>query len=195
VSGAPVVVLGDVKTDVVARIDGPLAHASDTPARIVMRPGGSAANTAAWLGRLGVPVVMAGCVGDDAPGREARAALEAECVVAALAVAPGLATGACIVLVERDGERTMLPDAGANAALPVAPLPDCAHLHVSGYALIREGSRGAARAALAAAAAIGATTSVDPASAAPLAALARPRSRRSSRASGRCSRPSTRPRC
>jgi sugar/nucleoside kinase (ribokinase family) len=43
----PVAVLGDVMTDVVARIARPLAPASDTPARIAMRPGGSAANTAA----------------------------------------------------------------------------------------------------------------------------------------------------
>ncbi len=39
-SDAPVVVLGDVMTDVVARIAEPLAVASDTPARIAMRPAG-----------------------------------------------------------------------------------------------------------------------------------------------------------
>ena len=57
------VVLGDVMTDVVARTDRPLAPASDTPAEIRMRRGGSAANTAAWLGHLGVPVTFVGCVG------------------------------------------------------------------------------------------------------------------------------------
>lgn len=170
------VVLGDVMTDVIARMAGPLATGSDTPAEIVLRPGGSAANTAAWLGHLGVPVVMVGCVGDDALGRDAARALEGAGVVPALAVAPGMASGACVVLVDGEGERSMLPDAGANAGLRPGHLPQGAfqaggHLHVSGYALIREGSRPAAVAALEAARRAGMSTSVDAASAAPLAAL------------------------
>ena len=65
-------------------------------------------------------------------------------------------TGTCVVLVEPGGERSMLPDAGANAALAPAPLPpDAAHLHVAGYALLHPGSRPAARAMLAAARAAG----------------------------------------
>jgi ribokinase len=171
-----VVVLGDVMTDVIARLSGPPATGSDTPAEIVLRPGGSAANTAAWLGHLGVPVVFAGRVGDDAFARDAERALRDHGVIPALAVSPGSASGACIVLVDGEGERTMLPDAGANAHLTPADLPRGhlragGHLHVSGYALIREGSRPAAVAALAAAAEHGMTTSVDPASAAPLAAM------------------------
>lgn len=173
-SPPPVVVVGDVMTDVVARTDRPLAPASDTPAEIVMRPGGSAANTAAWLGGLGVPVVFVGCVGDDAAGREAARALESSGVDARLTVAPGAATGACVVLVDAGGERTMLPDAGANALLGVSAVPwdllsAGGHLHVSGYALLRASTRDVAVAALERAHDAGATTSVDPASAAPLA--------------------------
>jgi len=158
----------------VARVDRPLAPASDTPAAIAIRPGGSAANTAAWLGHLGVPVAFVGCVGDDAAGREAERALRAAGVTPRLAVAPRTATGSCVVLVDADGERTMLPDAGANARLPVAPLPPGDHLHLSGYALIRPRSRAAAASALRAARAAGMTTSVDAASAAPLAAMGGP---------------------
>jgi sugar/nucleoside kinase (ribokinase family) len=74
------------------------------------------------------------------------------------------------VLVEPGGERTMLPDAGANAALAPAPLPDDAgHLHVAGYALLHPGSRAAALALMAAARLAGLPVSVDPSSAAPLA--------------------------
>lgn len=165
-----VVVLGDVMTDVVARVNRPLAPASDTPADIRMRRGGSAANTAAWLGHLGVPVAFVGCVGDDAAGAEAAAALRAVGVETALHLAaPGVPTGACVVLIDATGERTMLPDAGANALLPTRPLPQGGHLHVSGYSLLRPGSRPAARAALLAARDAGMTTSVNPASAAPLA--------------------------
>ena len=65
-SGGPVVVVGDVMTDVLAAFDGPLVPAGDTPASIALRPGGSGANTAAWLGHLRVPTVFVGCAGDDA---------------------------------------------------------------------------------------------------------------------------------
>jgi ribokinase len=174
VSEPPVVVLGDVMTDVIARMSGPLAPGSDTPSGIVTRPGGSAANTAAWLAHLGERVVFVGCVGDDAPGREAAGALRSQGVTAALAVTDSAGTGTCIVLVDASGERSMLPDAGANAHLGAGDLPLGAfapggHLHLSGYTLLRPGSRAAGLAALAAARRAGMTISLDPASAAPLA--------------------------
>ena len=53
------VVLGDLMVDVVARIADPLAHASDTPARISVQGGGSAANTAAWAASIGTDVAHA----------------------------------------------------------------------------------------------------------------------------------------
>ena len=95
--------------------------------------------------------------------------LRAEGVDARLAIDPARPTGTCVVLVEPGGERSMLPDAGANAGLEAVPLPeDAAHLHLAGYALLHPGSRPAARALLAAARAAGLGVSVDPSSAAPL---------------------------
>jgi sugar/nucleoside kinase (ribokinase family) len=165
-----IVVAGDVMSDVVATVGGPLAHGSDTPARIVQRGGGAAANVAVWLARAGAPVTLIARVGDDVAGRMTVEGLLAEGVDARVAVDPALPTGTCIVLVEPGGERTMLPDAGANAALAPAPLPgDARHLHVAGYALLHPGSRPAARALIAAARTGGLTVSVDPSSAAPLA--------------------------
>jgi len=168
--GERIVVLGDVMSDVVATLDGSIAHGSDASARIVQRGGGSGANVAVWLARAGAAVTLLGRVGDDPAGRAAAAALAAEGVDARLAVDPGRPTGACIVLVEPGGERTMLPDAGANAALEPVPLPAGArHLHVAGYALLNPGARAAARALIADAMAAGVGVSVDPSSAAPLA--------------------------
>ncbi len=65
----------------------------------------------------------------------------------------------------------MLPDAGANDGLEDGDLPDVllaagAHLHVSGYALLRAGSRPAALAAIDRATERGMSVSVDPSSAA-----------------------------
>ena len=170
-----IVVLGDVMVDVVVRLAEPLARGSDAPAEIRFHGGGSAANTAAWLAAAGAEPVLVGVVGDDERGREARAGLVAHGVDARLAVDPEFPTGTCLVLVGPDGERTMAPDAGANDALSVGDVSDellgeGGHLHVSGYSLLRAGSRGAARAAIGRAVREGMTVSVDPSSSALLTA-------------------------
>jgi ribokinase len=170
-----IVVLGDVMVDVVAQLAGPLAPGSDAPGRISFGAGGSAANTAAWLAAAGERPVLVGRVGDDEPGRSAAGELRAAGVDARLAVDPERPTGTCIVLVAPGGERTMVPDAGAGGGLAADDLPAellgaGRHLHVAGYALLRPGSRPAARAAIERAAACGMTVSVDPSSAALLSA-------------------------
>jgi ribokinase len=166
-----IVVLGDVMVDVVALLSGPLAAASDAPATIRFHGGGSAANTAAWLAAAGAEPVLIGCVGDDERGRHAYGELRMAGVDVRLAVDPDLPTGTCVVLVGPEGERTMVPDAGANDALKDEDLPDGlleagGHLHVAGYALLREGSRPAARGAIVRASKAGMTVSVDPSSSA-----------------------------
>jgi sugar/nucleoside kinase (ribokinase family) len=168
----PIVVLGDVMVDVVVTLSGAVAAGSDTPARIVHRGGGSAANVATWLARAGARPVLVARVGDDAAGRAALDALAAEGVELRVAADAERPTGTCVVLVEPGGERSMLPDRGANSALAPAPLPDgAAHLHVAGYALLDRGARPAALAAIAEARAERVPVSVDPASAAPIAAV------------------------
>jgi ribokinase len=170
-----VVVLGDVMVDVVCRLDGPLALGSDAPARIEFGYGGSAANVAAWAAvarsPAGAPPVLAGRVGADERGRAADAELRAAGVDTRLAVDPERPTGTCVVLVGPDGERSMVPDPGANDRLAERDLPDellveGAHLHLTGYSLVREGSRPAARSAIARARERGMSVSVDPSSAA-----------------------------
>jgi sugar/nucleoside kinase (ribokinase family) len=172
-----VVVVGDLMLDVAARMAAPLAVGSDTPARVRSRPGGAGANVAAWLAVAGAPVTLVARAGDDDAARGAVARLAGHGVRPAVAVDPSLPTGTCVVLVAPGGERSMLPDAGANAALAPADLPDGAfargaHLHLTGYPLLREGPpRAAAVEALRRARAAGMTVSLDPSSAAPLEAF------------------------
>ncbi|MEA2364984.1 MAG: hypothetical protein QOI32_496 [Thermoleophilaceae bacterium] len=166
-----IVVLGDVMVDVVVRLSGPLAPGSDAPAVIRFHGGGSAANTAAWLAAADAEPVLVGRMGDDERGRAARDELRAAGVETRLVADSELPTGTCVVLVGPDGERTMAPDAGANDALSETDLPDELltegdHLHVSGYSLLRSGSRSASRAAIERARAAGMTVSVDPSSSA-----------------------------
>jgi len=161
------VVLGDLMVDVIARAQGPLAHGSDTPATVTMSSGGSAANVAAWAAALGAPACFACRVGDDELGRRAVDALLAAGVRVHAGVDRERPTGTCVVLVEPGGERTMLPDPGANdtpADLPEAWLEPGRHLHVVGYALLRDGARPGALAAIERAQAAGMTVSVDPSS-------------------------------
>jgi ribokinase len=163
------IVLGDLMVDVVARIVAPatLARGSDTPARVSFSGGGSAANVAAWAAALDTPVCLACRVGDDEPGRLAVNALLQAGVRVHAGIDRDRPTGTCVVLVEGDGERSMLPDPGANdtpADFPDSWLQPGRHLHVVGYALLREGSRPGALAAIERARAAGMTVSVDPSS-------------------------------
>ncbi|NJP31633.1 carbohydrate kinase family protein [Micromonospora thermarum] len=169
-----IIVVGDLITDVVAVLSGPPVTGSDTSAAIRFTGGGQAANTAAWLGALGVPVTLVGAVGDDGPGRDRVAELERGGVDCAVTRVPDAPTGTVIVLATAE-DRTMVTERGANlrltpddveAALDAAP--DAAHLHLSGYTLLDAGSRPAGLRAFAAARERGLTVSVDAASAAPL---------------------------
>ena len=172
----PIVVLGDLMIDVMALLQGPLAPNSDSPGRITIRGGGSAANTACWLAAEGTETVFVGAVGMDPSGRGAVDELRAAGVRPALTFAADRPTGTVVVLVDPDGERTMVPDAGANSVLRPEDLPEAEfsagrHLHLSGYTLLNPESRAAGIAALDLARSQGMTTSVDVASAGPLAAV------------------------
>ena len=64
-----IVVLGDLMVDVVLAPARPLETGTDVPGRVALVAGGSAANTARWLGRLGARSSLIGAVGRDAAGR------------------------------------------------------------------------------------------------------------------------------
>jgi ribokinase len=167
--------LGDLMVDVVARLFGPLAEGSDSPGVISYVGGGSAANTAAWLTRVAETAVFIGAIGDDPAGQAQVESLHRLGVDVRFRVDRTRPTGTCLVLVAPTGERTMVPDPGANLALLEHDVPDDEfgpgdHLHVSGYALLRD-SRDAGLYALDTAAASGMSVSVGAASSAPLQQL------------------------
>ncbi|TML07069.1 MAG: hypothetical protein E6G41_05430 [Actinobacteria bacterium] len=155
--------------DVVAAHDAPIARGSDTPARTRLQGGGGGGNVAAWLAAAGGEVALVGRVGADGLAEAALARLSG----VDLRVVRSGSTGVCVVLVGPDGERTMLPDPGANDELREADLPGELFatgdvLYLSGYTLLRAGSRPAAQAALARAREQDMRVVLDAASAAPL---------------------------
>lgn len=138
-TGERIVVVGDLINDVVVVPRGGLRVDTDTAASIRQRPGGSGANTAAWLGSLGAPVDYVGAVGSgDAEWHRAQFADRG--VRAHLQVEVGVPTGTVVILV--DGERrTMLTERGANAlldsrALTYALLAEAAYVHLSAYSFL-----------------------------------------------------------
>jgi sugar/nucleoside kinase (ribokinase family) len=162
-----VIVVGDAAMDVVARHHSAIAHAGDSRADIALAVGGAGANTAAWLASLGVDTVLVGRVGDDMAGRQVRSELEAVGVRCAFATDPTAPTCCVVVLVDPEGQRSMLADRGANARLAGSDLTTnlvetASHLHLSGYVLLDPKSRDAGLEMLAAARGAGLTTSVDP---------------------------------
>ncbi|AZM62904.1 MULTISPECIES: carbohydrate kinase family protein [unclassified Streptomyces] len=171
-------VAGDVITDVVARFRGPLASGTDTAAAIRTVPGGAGANVACWAARRGgTEVRLVGRVGADAAVWHERE-LTACGVRPLLAVDPKAPTGTVICLVDEDAaaERTFLTDSGASLRLGPGDWSDAlldgvARLHLSGYLLFSEESRGFVAVALKAARARGVPVSLDPASAGFLGAL------------------------
>ena len=164
-----IVCVGDIVTDVLASVHGPIAAGSDTPASIRVGGGGQAANTAAWLAAAGADVTLVAAVGDDQAGRDRVAELTAAGVRVAAQVCPGASTGAIVVLSDH-GDRTMLTDRGANLLLAAdsvdAVLPGASWLHLSAYTLMGMPDLGLH--ALARARAHGLGVSVDAASAQPL---------------------------
>jgi sugar/nucleoside kinase (ribokinase family) len=138
-------VIGDVMTDISVLMSGPIAWGSDRRARIFARSGGSAANQAVWLAKLGIEVDFVARVGArDASAESER--LKAYGVTPHLAADAGLETGRLIALVDASGERSFLTDRGANDALAEADIPDeliarASHIHLSGYSFVAPFSR------------------------------------------------------
>ncbi len=111
-----VIVVGSVNIDLVVTI----ARLPDPGETVIggvfsQHHGGKGGNQAVAAARLGARVAFVGAVGDDAFGRQARAALEAEGVdTSELLTLSGVATGVALIQVDARGENTVSVAGGAN---------------------------------------------------------------------------------
>ena len=170
---SPVVVIGDLLVDVLAEVGGPLARGTDTRASISVKAGGSSANMAVWLARLGVETHFVGKVGRDVFGRYLAQELYREDVIPHLSEDPSAPTGKVVILVDEAGERTMITDRAASQLLAPDDLPGDLflrgrHLHLTGYGFSHPNSRKTGIQALGRARDANMTVSVDPSSTAVL---------------------------
>ena len=146
-----VLLLGDVNIDIFMNIPTYPPPGGDALAdRMELRTGGSAANTAILLSRLGLRTEMLTHAGDDPWAEIAFRTLRAEAVgLDFLTRDPQVGTGLIFLPVTPNGERTMYSYRGANARLQpqeITPqlFQDVALLHISGYALLQSPQKDAA---------------------------------------------------
>ena len=174
-------VLGDLVLDVVMQASAPIESGTDVPGRVEIRQGGSAANVARWLARLGIRSQLVCAIGRDGAGRSLVAQLRRDGVnVRAIRVA-GHRTGRIGVLVAPSGERSFVADRRAATRMEAKDLKgewfdNIDLIHLPAYSLLVEplGSAGIRAVELARArGARGVHVSVDLASVGPLLAHGR----------------------
>ena len=170
--------IGDLVLDVVLAPDRELKPGSDVTGRVMLRQGGSASNTARWLGRLGMRPTLVCAVGRDATGRALVADVAAAGVEVRAVRVAGAPTGRIGVLVDPGGERSFVTQRGAALRLRPGDLrpswfAGAAGVHLPAYSLLDLplGLAGMTAANLGHAA--GALVSVDLSSSAPLLAEGR----------------------
>lgn len=139
-TSAPLIVcVGDLIDEIAVRLDAPWRRGSDAAAQITRRRGGSAANVAVAAVAAGGSARFIGAVGDDATAEALEAALVRAGVEPLLQ--RGGRSASIVVVVEPDGERTMLPDRAAALSLRdpgAASLAGGAWLHAPAYSLFGE---------------------------------------------------------
>jgi ribokinase len=117
-----VVVVGSANADLVVRVERrPLAGETVLGGDVATVPGGKGANQAVAAARLaagsGVGVAFVGRVGDDEHGAMLRASLTAAGVDVTHLRTADRPTGAALILVDPDGDNSIVVSPGANAAL------------------------------------------------------------------------------
>ena len=178
ISKPRVLVLGDLLLDVVLAPDRPIETGTDVPGTVGIRQGGSAANTARWLARLGMDTQLVCAVGRDGAGRSLVEQVSRDGVRVRPARIAGQRTGRIGVLVAATGERSFVADRRAALALGPGHLQAAWFagldlIHVPGYSLMGEPIASAAHAAVGLARAGGAQVSSDLSSIGPLLAEGR----------------------
>jgi ribokinase len=170
-----VIALGDINVDIIAHFATYPAKGQDALAHLTeFHCGGSAANAAMALARMGIAVSLIGRVGPDSLALKALNSLnEAGVIPTGLQRDPAAMTGLMYVVVTPDGERTILGHRGANVFTDPEQIREedfygAKLFHLSGYALLADPQRTAARLALEMALRHRLTVTLDPGMSVPL---------------------------
>ena len=114
--GKPIVVVGSINMDLVARAERiPLPGETVHGSTLQMHPGGKGANQAVAAARLEYPVRMIGSVGSDAFGEKLRAQLLQSGVDTSRVSTREGPSGVAVIAVAPNGENAIVVTPGANA--------------------------------------------------------------------------------
>lgn len=121
-SGAVLTVVGSLHVDVTASVKRlPLPGETMAAESVTRRYGGKGANQALAATRQGARVSLIGCVGDDPDARSYLDELRREKItVSTVKTLRNTQTGSALIVVDDQGENTIIVHAGANASLTAA---------------------------------------------------------------------------
>lgn len=166
-----VIAIGDALVDLIIKVSRyPPRGGNVWGSAIEMRPGGTVANFAVGLARLGVPVAFLGKVGDDAYGQFLLGDLQGEGIDTNHTLVEGPAhTGVVFIPVDAEGERTFFACAKGAAHTRLRPrevdpevVAGAQWLHATGVCLAEGSSREAILKAMGLAKGVGVPISFDP---------------------------------
>lgn len=152
--------------DVTVLLNRPIVEGLESRVKISTQGGGAAANVASWLAFNKTPSYLVLRIGDDSAGQTLITELDTHGVEHSSRVIPNMNTGVVVVIVGREGERTMFPDSGANSGLGLSDLPELSQfsgVYLSAYSLINTESRAGVLEIIAAIKAQGLPIILDPA--------------------------------
>lgn len=139
-----VLCIGDVMLDVVVALQAPINYGEDTPSKITTHGGGAAGNVASWIAHTGIAASIVARIGNDSAGAALISEFQDLSVDHSSLKKTTDATGVVVILVDKNGERTMFPETGANSGLVLSDMPALSGFdaaYVSGYALLNPRSR------------------------------------------------------
>jgi ribokinase len=112
----PIVVVGSINIDLVTNTERiPVAGETILGNNFQIHPGGKGANQAVAASRLGYPVRMIGCIGNDTFGTQLRTHLENEGIDLAGVTAIQGSSGVAVIVVSQKGENSIVVTPGANS--------------------------------------------------------------------------------
>ncbi len=165
----PLLCVGDLNWDVLAKPDHILLPGGDTTGRVQLAHGGSSANVAVWARRVGMETGFLGKIGRDQFGEFAVSKLIEEGVTPHVLHSASSPTGVILVLIDQRGQRSMLTAQGADfellpEELPLTTIQTSSHVHITAWSLFTNPPRAAALEAGRVGTAAGASVSLDPGS-------------------------------
>lgn len=135
-----ITVIGSINMDYTSRVERlPRMGETIMATSFYVSPGGKGANQAVAARRLGADVIMVGCVGRDAAGRELVERFKNEGVDTSCIKLSEKSTGNALITVDEEGRNTIVVYGGSNGELDINWVKGCEkHLAGSDYVILQQ---------------------------------------------------------